>query len=184
MSEIITLYGNISPQLQQQFAAIRLLILDVDGVLTDGQIIFGNQGEELKAFHALDGFGIKAIMRHGIQVAVITGRKSQIVANRMQQLGVTLVYQGIENKAECFNELCQQLDISSAECAYVGDDVVDLAVMLQLKLPIAVANAHPLVKQQAAYVTRLTGGYGAVREVCDLLLETRNALNDWQGTSG
>ncbi|RJG50003.1 3-deoxy-manno-octulosonate-8-phosphatase KdsC [Motilimonas pumila] len=178
-----TPYGDISLSVLRQFEQIKLLICDIDGVFSDGRIYMGNQGEELKAFHTRDGFGIKAVLNAGIDVAVITGRKSQIVHNRMSALGVPYIYQGQDNKDIAFQQLLQQLSVNADEVAYIGDDVIDLSVMNQVGLAVAVNDAHPLVVQQAHYQTNIKGGYGAVRECCDLLLLARGKLHSAQGTS-
>lgn len=134
------------------------MVCDVDGVLSDGLIYMGNDGEELKTFHTHDGFGIKALLNAGIDVAVITGRSSNIVQRRMQALGVQHIYQGQGDKLPAFEDLLDKLGLTAAQTAYVGDDVIDLPVMQNAALGIAVANAHPLVLQ------KLTGqpGLGAV----------------------
>ncbi|MCU4675464.1 3-deoxy-manno-octulosonate-8-phosphatase KdsC [Catenovulum sp. 2E275] len=178
-----TIYGAISNQTAQLFLQTKLLICDIDGVFSDGRIYLGNNGEELKAFHTRDGFGIKAIINAGIQVAVITGRKSQIVENRMTSLGIQHIYQGQEDKTKAFKQLCQQLNLTAQQVAYIGDDVPDLTVMKQIGLAIAVADAHPLILNLADYTTRNKGGFGAVREACDIFLQTRGILEQAQGMS-
>jgi 3-deoxy-D-manno-octulosonate 8-phosphate phosphatase (KDO 8-P phosphatase) len=150
---------------------LRLLVLDVDGVLTDGRLYFGADGEHLKVFHVRDGHGIKAAMRAGIEVGVISGRRSAAVEQRCRELGIRHVRQGIDDKAAALHELLATLGHTPAQAACVGDDTPDLAVMALVALPIAVADAHPDVLAAARYVTRAPGGHGAVREVCDLLVE-------------
>lgn len=184
MTEYIqTAYGPVEKDILELAASIKLLVCDVDGVLSDGRIYMGNHGEELKTFHTHDGFGIKALLNAGIEVAVITGRSSNIVQNRMQALGVRYIYQGQGNKLPPFDELLNTLNIPAAQSAYIGDDVIDLPVMMHAALGIAVANAHPLVKQRADWVTHTAGGDGAVREVCDLILLAQGMLDSAQGTS-
>lgn len=178
-----TIYGPISADTANKFKQIKLLICDIDGVFSDGRIYLGNQGEELKAFHTRDGFGIKAIINAGIQVAVITGRKSHIVEKRMTSLGVQHIYQGQEDKTQAFALLCKQLALQPEEVAYIGDDVPDLTVMQKVGLAISVADAHPLILSLAHYTTKTRGGFGAVREACDILLETRGVLAQAQGMS-
>lgn len=168
-----TLYGPIPPETWARFASVKLLICDIDGVFSDGRIYMGNNGEELKTFHTRDGFGVKALRSAGIEVAVITGRNSRIVENRFRALGVPHIYQGQEDKRIAFNELLQQLALSPAEVAYIGDDIPDLALIEACGLGVAVADAHPLVAEAANYVTRIKGGEGAVRELCDLLLQSQ-----------
>jgi 3-deoxy-D-manno-octulosonate 8-phosphate phosphatase (KDO 8-P phosphatase) len=178
-----TPYGLISNENHQRAIQIKLLICDVDGVFSDGRIYLGNQGEELKAFHTKDGFGMKAIMQLGIDIAIITGRKSNIVENRMKALGVTHIKQGIEGKLNVYHSLLQELNLNSHEVAYIGDDVVDLPIIQDCGLGIAVFDAHPLVLQGADLITKTKGGFGAVREVCDLFLQCNNELRTTQGKS-
>ena len=153
---------------------IRLLILDVDGVLTDGKLFFDYQGNEFKAFHAHDGHGIKMLQQTGIEIAVISGRDSLIVTKRMEELDVTLIYQGQRDKRAAFQDVLQKLNLTPQQVAYVGDDVVDLPIMMQVGLAIAVANANAPVKAFADWTTTLSGGLGAVREVCDMIMQAQN----------
>jgi 3-deoxy-D-manno-octulosonate 8-phosphate phosphatase (KDO 8-P phosphatase) len=152
---------------------IRLLVLDVDGVLTDGRLWFGPDGEAFKVFHVRDGAGIKALQAAGVTVAIISGRESAAVARRAAELGIRHVRQGAENKAAAFRELLVELGIAQSLTACVVDDTPDLPLMALAALPIAVADAHPDVLAAAHHVTRANGGGGAVREVCDLLIEAR-----------
>ena len=154
-------------------AQIRLLVLDVDGVLTDGRLWFGADGEQLKAFHVRDGVGIKAIIGAGVEVAIISGRRSAAVERRAAELGLQHVRQGCNDKAEALRALCTELGVPAAAAACVGDDTPDLPMMALVALPVAVADAHPDVRAAARHVTRAAGGAGAVREVCDLLLDAR-----------
>lgn len=155
--------------------AIRLLILDVDGVLTDGKFYLTADGQEQKCFHAQDGLGIKQCMRAGIDVAIISGRNSDAVTRRMQELGVKYVYQGIKDKAKILNQLLTELSISAEQVASVGDDLPDLAIMDKIGLPIAVNNAVNAVKDSARWVSQRSGGEGAVREICDWILSNQHA---------
>ena len=180
---LTTPYGLISNENFQKAKQIKLLICDVDGVFSDGRIYLGNNGEELKAFHTKDGFGMKAIMKAGIEIAIITGRQSQIVEDRMNALGVSHIFQGIENKLDLYTSLLEKLNLKKDEIAYIGDDVVDLPVMQDCGLGIAVFDAHPLVLQGADLITTVKGGFGAVREVCDLFLQCHNKLGMTQGKS-
>jgi 3-deoxy-D-manno-octulosonate 8-phosphate phosphatase (KDO 8-P phosphatase) len=161
----------------ERAAQIKLLIFDVDGVLTDGSLFVGDDGQEYKAFHSQDGHGIKMLQRHGVRCAVITGRTSRVVEHRMRNLGIELVYQGQANKLEGFADLLDRVDLSPQEVAYVGDDVVDLPVMRKVGLAIAVRDAHPLVLRHAHWQTPRGGGRGAARDVCELLLEAHGVLN-------
>ncbi|ART80814.1 3-deoxy-manno-octulosonate-8-phosphatase KdsC [Oceanisphaera avium] len=177
------LYGPIASNVWHQLSQIKLLICDVDGVLSDGLIYLGNQGEEFKTFNTKDGFGIKALQNAGIVVAVITGRESRIVTERMASLGVSHVFQAQADKRISFNQLLSELNLSPAQVAYIGDDVVDLPVMALCGLGVAVNDAHPLVRKRADYITQLKGGRGCVREVCDLILEAQGVLEQAQGMS-
>jgi 3-deoxy-D-manno-octulosonate 8-phosphate phosphatase (KDO 8-P phosphatase) len=149
---------------------IRLLVLDVDGVLTDGSIILDNDGNELKAFHVRDGHGLKMLGESGINVAIITGRSSKVVARRAAELGITDVYQGCHNKAQAYEKLLEKFGLKDSEVAYVGDDVVDIPILKRVGLPVAVADAVDEARKHALLVTKNRGGRGAVREVTDLLL--------------
>ena len=147
-----------------------MLILDVDGVMTDGRLYFGPRGEALKLFHVRDGLGIKQVAKAGIQVAVISGRKSSMVDVRCRELGVEHVYQGAQDKVVELERLCKRLKIEPSACACVGDDLPDVPLMRKVALAFAVADAHPAALHAAHRVTQLPGGHGAVREVCDYLL--------------
>lgn len=162
---------------QQKIKPLRLLILDVDGVLTDGRLFFDDQGREYKCFHARDGHGIKLLRQSGVEVAVISGRQSNSVAIRMQSLGVSLVYQGHENKRAAFSEILQQLQLLPEQVAHVGDDVLDLPIMTQVGFAVAVADANFAVKQHADWCTASNGGLGAVREVCDLIMHVQGTFD-------
>lgn len=155
---------------------IKLVIFDVDGVLTDGRLHFTPDGEEFKVFHVQDGFGIKLLLSQSIQVAVISGRNTVAVSKRMQKLGVTHVYQGHENKLPIFTQLLNELKVNAEQVAYVGDELIDIPIIKRVGLGIAVANAHSFVKQHANWQTHNSGGQGAVREVCDLILTAQAKL--------
>lgn len=154
-------------------ATIRLLVLDVDGVLTDGRLYFGARGETIKVFHVRDGYGIRAVMAAGISVAVITGRRSRALTARCRELGIAHVMQGQNDKLAALERLCTRLRIGLRECACVGDDVVDVPLFAVVGLSFAVADAHPAARRAAHRITRLPGGAGAVRELCDLLIAAR-----------
>ena len=156
--------------LRERALHIRMLVLDVDGVLTDGKLYFDHAGNEMKAFNTRDGMGMKALQRVGIEVAVITGRKSGAVAHRMTQLGIRHVYQGREDKLEAFLELLQSTGLDAQQICFAGDDWIDLPVLLRAGLAVTVADAEERVKQQAHWITRRNGGDGAVREICNLIL--------------
>ena len=155
---------------------IRLLIIDIDGVLTDGGLCFDNRGEEYKTFNSLDGHGIRMLLDNGIEVAVITGRNSGIVDHRMGDLGVKHVYQGYRDKRPAFDEICQATGLDAVQVAYAGDDLPDLPVMRRAGFSIAVQNAHSFVKQNCDWVTTALGGHGAVREISDFILHAQGLL--------
>lgn len=150
---------------------IRLAAFDVDGVFTDGRLYLGDDGVETKAFHIHDGFGIRRLLAAGVEVAVVSGRRSQAVDRRMAELGVPHVIQGADDKVAALNELLARLQLSPAQCVYTGDDIPDLPLLRYVGFSIAVANAVDEVKAACHFTTRATGGSGAVREICDLLLE-------------
>lgn len=181
--QVETLYGPVNRDIIEIAAKIKLVICDVDGVFSDGLVYMGNNGEELKTFHTRDGYGIKSLMSAGIEVAIITGRQSQIVANRMNALGVKLVYQGQDNKLEAYRDIVSKLNIEPEHIAYIGDDLIDWPVMEQVALGVCVADGHPLLRRKASYTTTIAGGRGAVREVCDLILEAKGELEAHKGLS-
>jgi 3-deoxy-D-manno-octulosonate 8-phosphate phosphatase (KDO 8-P phosphatase) len=157
---------------------IELVIFDIDGVMTDGSLFMGDNGEEYKAFNSQDGHGMRMLQEGGVRAAVITGRSSQVVKHRMKDLGVSLIYQGYRDKRPAFESLLQAVALKPDQVAYVGDDVVDLPIMTQVGLSIAVQDAHPYVKQHAHWITPRNGGRGAVRDVCEMMLEARGQLAD------
>jgi 3-deoxy-D-manno-octulosonate 8-phosphate phosphatase (KDO 8-P phosphatase) len=165
--------NNYPENIWTRAQSIRLLLLDVDGVLTDGSLYFGPKGEALKVFNALDGHGIKMVRRAGIEVALISGRRSDAAYHRAKELGLTRFYEGLRDKVATMQELCSQLQITPQATAMVGDDLVDLPVMRRVGLAVAVADAVPEVIAAAHWVTSLPGGRGAVRQVCDLLLKAQ-----------
>jgi 3-deoxy-D-manno-octulosonate 8-phosphate phosphatase (KDO 8-P phosphatase) len=155
--------------------AIRLLVLDVDGVLTDGRLFISAAGEELKVFHVRDGSGLVAIQRAGITVAIISGRDSPAVTRRAKELGIRHVHQGVADKGALLDRLLGELGIAAEETACVGDDTPDAPMLRRAGLAIGVADAHPALLAAAHWVTRSSGGQGAVREVCDLLLSAHGS---------
>ena len=157
---------------------IRLVVFDVDGVLTDGSLYVGDDGEEYKAFNSKDGHGMVMLQHHGVKIAIITGRVSKVVEHRMSELGIQHVFQGRKEKLPAFRELLDLLEISAHNTAYVGDDVVDLPVMTQVGLAIGVQDAHPLVKRHAHWLTASPGGKGAVREVCEMIMDAQGVLDE------
>mgnify|MGYP001170979028 FL=1 len=153
---------------------IKLIVFDVDGVLTDGRLILGENGNEYKSFYVRDGQGLVMLLKTGCNVAVITARTSSIVAERMASLGIKHICQGEKNKGAALIKLTDKLNITLSEVAYVGDDVIDLSAMNKVALPIAVADAHPEVKKLAKFITENNGGKGAVREICELIMIAQN----------
>ena len=157
---------------------LKLLILDVDGVLTDGKLFFDQEGNEYKCFHARDGHGIKLLRQSGVEIAVISGRKSKTVELRMKNLGIELIYQGHEHKVAAFNEIIEKLAIAPDQAAHMGDDLLDLPIMKRVGLAIAVNDANFAVKQRADWCTTSLGGLGAVREICDLIMQAQGTFDD------
>ena len=168
---------DLTQEQHNKIKHLKLLILDVDGVLTDGRLFFDDTGREYKCFHARDGHGIKLLRQSGVEVAVISGRKSNSVAIRMQSLGVEQVYQGHENKRAAFAEILRNLNLSPKQVAHVGDDVLDLPIMVQAGFAVAVADAHFAVKRHADWCTQTPGGLGAVREICDLIMQVQGTFD-------
>jgi len=156
---------------------IRLLILDVDGVLTDGRLQFTNAGEEIKTFHVRDGHGIKLLAASGVVIAIITGRRSAATERRAAELGIQHLYQGVEDKGQALDRLLDDLGLPAAEAAYMGDDVVDLPAMRRCGLALTVPDAPPLVKRHAHRVTRAAAGAGAVREACEFIMSAQGNLD-------
>ncbi len=162
--------------IEQKATAIRLVIFDVDGVLTDGSLFIGDDGQEYKAFNSKDGHGMVMLRQSGVEIAIITGRSSEVVRIRMASLGIQHVYQGKREKLPAYQELKQVTGLSDDQIAYVGDDIVDLPVMTRVGFAITVQDAHPLAKQHAHWVTPSGGGRGAAREVCELLMDAQGTL--------
>ena len=183
LAQTATCYGPVKQRVLDKASAIKLLICDVDGVLSDGLIYMGNQGEELKAFNVRDGYGIRCLLTSDIEVAIITGRSAPLVIDRCRTLGITHLYQGQSDKVLAFRELLDRLSLTAIQVAYIGDDLIDWPVMEQVGLSVAVADAHPLLLPRADYVTRTAGGRGAVRELCDLILLSQGKLDEAKGLS-
>lgn len=180
---IATCYGPVARKIMDCAAEIRLVICDVDGVLSDGLIYMGNNGEELKAFNVRDGYGIRCLITEGIHVAIITGRQSKLVADRATTLGIEHLYQGQSDKLIAFEKILADLNLQPHQVSYIGDDLIDWPVMAKVGLSVAVADAHPILLQRAKYVTRIAGGRGAVRELCDLILQSQGKLDEAKGLS-
>jgi YrbI family 3-deoxy-D-manno-octulosonate 8-phosphate phosphatase len=179
---------NYPPDVWQRASRVRLLILDVDGVLTDGSLYFGPRDELFKVFHVRDGHGIKMAQRSGVEVAFLSGRRSDPAFLRAKELGVNRYYEGLRDKVAVLEELCRALDLTPEEVAAVGDELVDLPLFHRVGLAVAVADAVPEVKDAAHLVTVNPGGRGAVREVTDLILKAQDAWEEllaiWGPPSG
>lgn len=155
---------------------IKLLLLDVDGVLTGGHIIYSGTGIETKIFNVKDGLGIRLLQSAGIQVGIVTGRTSDALLTRCRDLGITLIYDGIKEKGKIFEAVLSATRLQSHEVAFVGDDLPDIPLMKKVGVSVAVGDAHDAVKKNADIVTRANGGQGAVREVCEMILDAKNLL--------
>lgn len=162
-----------SAQAVARAARVQLMIFDVDGVLTDGSLHFGLEGELIKTFNVLDGQGIRFLQQSGVATAIISARKSALVQRRAEDLGITHVYQGAHDKRAAFDQLLAQTNLTPEHCGFVGDDVIDLPILLQVGFAASVPNGHVEVRQRVHYVTAATGGNGAVRELCDLILRAQ-----------
>lgn len=154
-------------------ARIRLMIFDVDGILTDGSLHYGPDGETIKTFNVLDGHGIKLLQQSGVATAIISARKSDIVARRAADLGIRHLYQGVHDKRTAFEQLLAETGTAAEACGFVGDDVIDLPILLRTGFAASVPNAHPEVRSRVHYVTQASGGHGAARELCDFILRAQ-----------
>ena len=154
-------------------ARVRLMVFDVDGVLTDGGLHYGPDGEVMKTFNVLDGHGIKLLQQSGVATAIISARQSGIVARRAADLGIRHLYQGAHDKAAAFRLLLEQAAVGEDVCGFVGDDVIDLPILSRVAFAASVPNGHPEVKSRVHYVTRAAGGQGAARELCDFILHAQ-----------
>ncbi|WP_116963020.1 HAD-IIIA family hydrolase [Fastidiosibacter lacustris] len=164
----------LTDHLNQKIRSVKLLVLDVDGVLSDGKIILSNDGNETKSFDVKDGLGMVLLQKLGIKIAVITGKSSQIVHNRLTALGVQDVYQGQKNKVTAFSDLLEKYHLSTAEAAYMGDDLPDLSIIDKVCVSFAPHDAVHIVKEKVDYICTHRGGHGAVREICDLFLQAHD----------
>ena len=156
---------------------ISLLLLDVDGVLTSGQVIYDDAGQETKVFNVRDGLGLRMIMEAGLTVGIITGRRSLALVHRCENLGIALFKDGVRDKAAALQQVLKETGVSADNTAYVGDDLPDLPILRRVGVPIAVGDAHPMVKEVAVWTTRASGGNGAVREICERILKARG---EWE----
>jgi 3-deoxy-D-manno-octulosonate 8-phosphate phosphatase (KDO 8-P phosphatase) len=171
-------YGTMNTSIPpKNLKEIQLLLLDVDGVLTDGSLIYSDEGSETKVFNVKDGFGLKLIMSAGIKVGLVTGRTSNALQRRCRELGIKYIYDGVQQKARLLDKIVTETGVAAGNTAYIGDDLPDLPLMRRIGLAIAVADAHEMVRDYSAWITAAPGGRGAVREVCDALLKSRG---DWE----
>lgn len=157
-------------------AQIKLVVFDVDGVLTDGSLFIGDEGEEYKAFHSKDGFGMKLLQNTGVEIGIITARTSNVVRHRMESLNIKHIYQGQLEKLPALEKMVKRVGVEFEETAYVGDDVIDLPAMRRVGFAISVQDAHPLAKQHSHWQTPNPGGRGAARDVCELIMTAQNTL--------
>jgi 3-deoxy-D-manno-octulosonate 8-phosphate phosphatase (KDO 8-P phosphatase) len=157
----------------QRAERVKVMIFDVDGVLTDGSLTYNADGEATKTFYVLDGLGIQLLQKTGVQTAIISARQSPIVVTRARDLGINHVYQGIHDKRVAFAKLLDETGASVEQCGYIGDDVIDLPLLLKVGFAVAVPSGHPEVQHRAHYVTKAPGGRGAVREVCDMIMRAQ-----------
>jgi 3-deoxy-D-manno-octulosonate 8-phosphate phosphatase (KDO 8-P phosphatase) len=168
---------TLNAELLARFKNIKLLVLDVDGVMTNGGLTIGDDGQEYKTFHSHDGLGMKLLKASGVEMAIITGRTSNVVKKRAESTGVAHFYQGAEDKLVAFNDLVAKSGLQVSQCAFMGDDVVDLPPMLKCGLALAVPDSPALVLKYAHYVTAKVGGHGAVREVCELIMQAQGTFD-------
>lgn len=161
------------PTLEARLARVELLLLDVDGILTDGRVVLDDRGVETKFFDVTDGHGLKMLQRAGVAVGLVTGRRSRVVEHRARELGIREVHQGAKDKLRVVREILQRRDLAAERVAYAGDDVVDLPVLLQVGLAVTVPEAAAYVRERVHWVTTRPGGRGAVREICDAILWSR-----------
>ncbi len=159
--------------IKEKLKKIKMLILDVDGVMTDGRIIMDDTGRETKNFNVRDGHGLKILQRYGVKVAILTGRKSKVVEYRAKDLEIKYVYQKVYNKKEVFEKILKKQKLSADEVAFIGDDIVDVPVLKKVGFSVAVADALDIVKKSVDYVSEHEGGKGAVREICDMILQAQ-----------
>ena len=157
----------------ERAARVRLMIFDVDGILTDGSLHYGPEGEVIKTFNVLDGHGIKLLQQSGVATAIISARQSALVARRASDLGISHVHQGVHDKRAAFEQLLDKTGIAPEACGFVGDDVIDLPILLRVGFAASVPNAHPEVKSRVHFITETAGGAGAARELCDFILRAQ-----------
>ncbi len=168
---------GVSDEVRSKAQQVRLLALDVDGVMTDGRLYFDDSGREMKAFSTRDGMGIKALQRFGIPIALITGRQSPMVSQRAAELGIKLIFQGSDNKSQALDELLASTGLQADQVCYAGDDWIDLPVLKRVGFSVTVADADPAVRQQVDWISAEAGGMGAVRALCNLILAAQGHMD-------
>jgi 3-deoxy-D-manno-octulosonate 8-phosphate phosphatase (KDO 8-P phosphatase) len=168
--------ASLSADVLARAKKIKCVIFDVDGIMTDGALGIGDDGQEYKNFHSLDGLGMKLLKASGVDMAIITGRTSNVVKKRAESTGIAHFYQGVEDKLEAFNDLLQKMALNADEVAFMGDDVVDAPAMLRCGLALTVPTGHRLLKPHAHYITEAQAGRGAVREICELIMQAQGTL--------
>ena len=164
---------TLEPEIVTRIRDVKLSIFDVDGVMTDGSLNYGADGETIKTFNTLDGHGMKMLQQSGVEIAIISGRQSQALARRCSDLGIAHLYPGVDDKGKVFAELLRRLGLQAAQVAGIGDDVVDLPILTRCGFAAAVPAAPALVQARVHYVTKAHGGHGAVREFCDLIMQAQ-----------
>jgi 3-deoxy-D-manno-octulosonate 8-phosphate phosphatase (KDO 8-P phosphatase) len=172
----MTDFKDVSANVLARAKKIKCVIFDVDGVMTSGGLGIGDDGQEYKTFHSLDGLGMKLLKATGVEMAIITGRTSNVVKKRAETTGIAHFYQGVEDKLEAFNDLLQKMNLQADEVAFMGDDVVDAPAMLRCGLALTVPSGHRLLKPHAHYITLAPAGNGAVREVCELIMQAQGTF--------
>ena len=168
------MHPSPKPTATERARQVRLMVFDVDGVLTDGRLRYGSDGEIIKTFNVLDGHGIKLLQQSGVKTAIVSARQSPIVARRAADLGISIVLQGVHDKGSAFKTLLAEAGLTAQDCGFMGDDVIDLPVMTRVAFAASVPNGHAEVRSRAHYVALAGGGLGAVREVCDFILRAQN----------
>ena len=176
MTDNKAMLETFSQEVLNRAKVIKLVVFDVDGVMTDGGLTIGDDGQEYKTFNSQDGLGMKLLKASGVQLAIITGRTSNIVKQRSDSIGIAHFYQGVDDKLAVFNELVAKLDIAPEYAAFMGDDVVDMPPMLRCGLVVSVPAAPTMVQARAHYVTKKHGGHGAVRELCELIMHAQGSF--------
>lgn len=168
---------EITFTIDERAKKIKVLVLDVDGIMTNGGLGLSDDGQEFKIFHSHDGLGLKLIRNTGIRIGLITGRDSQVVVKRAENIKATHVYQGVDDKLEVFYTLLKEMGVSAEECVFMGDDVIDIPPMRRCGLGVTVPHAMPLVKEYAHYITSKEAGHGAIREVCELIMKAQGTFD-------